>query len=126
MKIRTGFVSNSSSSSFLCEVCGETESGFDCSLSEFDMISCENDHICHIDCIDEYDSETFCKTNKWKEWVLKQEHCPICNLKSLHDSTILLYLLKNYKDICGNFDSIKDEIRKRFSTIKELMKWIQE
>ena len=28
MKIRSGFVSNSSSSSFVCEVCGTSESGY--------------------------------------------------------------------------------------------------
>jgi len=41
MKIRTGFVSNSSSSSFVCDVCGRQESGWDASLSDFDMHECE-------------------------------------------------------------------------------------
>ena len=38
MKIRSGFVSNSSSSSFTCGVCGETQSGMDLSMQ------CENGH----------------------------------------------------------------------------------
>lgn len=45
MKIRTAFVSNSSSSSFVCEVCGITESGFDASASDFDMAECKNGHV---------------------------------------------------------------------------------
>ena len=45
-KYRTGFVSNSSSSSFTCDICGETASGMDMVLSDADMFSCENGHIC--------------------------------------------------------------------------------
>jgi len=37
MKIRQGFVSNSSSSSFTCDVCGEEVSGYDVCLSEAEM-----------------------------------------------------------------------------------------
>jgi hypothetical protein len=44
MKIRNGFVSNSSSSSFTCEVCGETQSGMDMCRSEAGMVECENGH----------------------------------------------------------------------------------
>jgi len=44
MKIRNGFVSNSSSSSFTCDVCGTTESGMDATPGEFDMSECVNGH----------------------------------------------------------------------------------
>ncbi len=53
MKIRKGFVSNSSSSSFVCDVCGEVESGYDASASDCGFANCENghefceDHIIH-------------------------------------------------------------------------------
>ncbi len=42
MKFRNGFVTNSSSSSFTCEVCGDTESGYDISYEDAGMIQCEN------------------------------------------------------------------------------------
>lgn len=44
-KYRLGFVSNSSSSSFVCDVCGEEASGWDMCLSECEMFECENGHI---------------------------------------------------------------------------------
>jgi len=44
MKIRIGFVSNSSSSSFVCDVCGEEVSGMDMGLDEAEMFNCVNGH----------------------------------------------------------------------------------
>jgi hypothetical protein len=44
MKKRFGFVSNSSSSSFVCDICGQEESGYDMCLSEAGMVECVNGH----------------------------------------------------------------------------------
>lgn len=49
MKIRSGFVSNSSSSSFICNVCGTVESGMDMSASDFDMETCIQGHTFCLD-----------------------------------------------------------------------------
>lgn len=45
MKIRQGFVSNSSSSSFVCDICSNTQSGWDLSYDEADMFECEFGHV---------------------------------------------------------------------------------
>ena len=45
MKFRKDFVTNSSSSSYVCEICGRTESGWDLGLSECEMMECVNGHI---------------------------------------------------------------------------------
>lgn len=51
MKIRNGFVSNSSSSSFTCAVCGDEHSGWDLCLSECEMYECVNGHTFHEGCV---------------------------------------------------------------------------
>ena len=51
MKIRTSFVSNSSSTSFTCSSCGENVIGRDMGIEEAEMIECENGHtICEYNC----------------------------------------------------------------------------
>jgi len=47
MKLRNGFVSNSSSSAFICDVCGAVESGMDLCMRDAEMFSCVAGHtIC--------------------------------------------------------------------------------
>lgn len=45
MKFRKDFVTNSSSSSYVCEICGRSESGYDLSLRDCEMMECVNGHI---------------------------------------------------------------------------------
>ena len=44
MKVRRGFVSNSSSCSFTCDICNRDISGWDMCLSEAEMYECQNEH----------------------------------------------------------------------------------
>jgi len=47
MKTRKGLVSNSSSTSFVCDMCGKIESGMDACLSDVGMVQCEHGHTFH-------------------------------------------------------------------------------
>lgn len=75
MKVRKGFVSNSSSSSFICDLTGNTEGGWDASLSDVEMVECTNNHTFLYD--------GFPDVIEWIEdnsnYELPAELCPICN-----------------------------------------------
>lgn len=112
MKIRTGFVSNSSSSSFTCNVCGDAESGWDADPREFEWIICVNGHIvcdgCKLN-----DGEPEQKENETKEEFEKREDkwrketddgylatecaCPVCQFIEPSQEDAVAYLLKTYK-----------------------------
>jgi hypothetical protein len=63
MKFRTSFVTNSSSSSFVCEICGRTESGFDMGISDCEMAMCENGHtFCQSEMLELPPKEEMIKT----------------------------------------------------------------
>ena len=71
MKFRKDFVTNSSSSSYVCEICGRNESGYDLCLSDCDMMECVNGHIfCCDEALEKPTKKELIKMileNKWNE-----------------------------------------------------------
>lgn len=50
MKYKNDYVTNSSSTSYVCDVCGISESGYDLSLRDIDWVECQNGHtLCSED-----------------------------------------------------------------------------
>ena len=69
MKFRKDFVTNSSSSSYVCEICGRTESGWDLDLGECEMMECENGHIfCCDEALEIPDKKEMIKMILENEW----------------------------------------------------------
>jgi hypothetical protein len=125
MKIRTGFVSNSSSSSFICDVSGAVESGWDLSLSEAGMYECKAGHtFCEDYLLNEaefkakYEDEESEFYDEDIRYIVPSEYCPICSLSSISDTDLLNYLLKKSYT---NRDEVKKEITEKFKTLKELV-----
>ena len=124
MKFRKDFVTNSSSSSYTCEICGHTESGWDICLSEARMVECVNGHIyCESEMlpiprqdfikailalgIEDYseinldemsDEKIKCKYFDLDDgrWSIPEECCPLCQFIEYSDKDMSAYLLKKY------------------------------
>lgn len=94
MKVRFGFVSNSSSSSFVCEICGHTETGYDASLEDVGFVQCEHAHIfCDEHVINTDEGVEY--EDEYDEY-LKAKHCPICQFEEYSQSELVTYLVKEY------------------------------
>ena len=144
MKIRTGFVSNSSSASFICEVCGDEYSGdgniyincqwtWDACLREAEMVECKSGHIF---CEDHADREIIEKLKAqdlddedspdWdEEWrcSFPEKYCPLCSFKEVPRDTLVKYLLKKVK---MSQASVEDEIREKFGNLAEFTTQMKE
>jgi hypothetical protein len=151
MKIRYGFVSNSSTSSFLCGVCGADAAGYDMCLSEAEMFQCEHGHeFCeeHVLRSDEFwdacelGSETrwskvedheLTSEDRWKRcglteseqrYALPAMFCPVCNLDVISDSDLLRYILQDLEYSCNAREQVAERIRHSFRSFKELNDWL--
>lgn len=79
MKYRRDFVTNSSSSSYTCEICGRTESGWDMGLGEAEMVECVNGHVfCQDEMLPIGEKEELIKTILENEWN-KDSYCSKTN-----------------------------------------------
>jgi len=133
MKFRRGFVSNSSSSSFVCDVCGDTESGWDLCLSEAEMFNCENGHTVHKDCCSENSSvEKFLENAEEEEiedpknpgeyienpdfneesiYNVPAKYCPICSFEEITKDDALQFILNK---LGISKEEIDKEIKEKF------------
>lgn len=127
MKTRTGFVSNSSSSSFTCGVCGNTAEGRDLTLEESEMQRCMNSHLfCDEHALGEFppegDEESDLYDEEWR-YNAKPERCPCCQMKSLSPKDEIEYLRKK-----AGFVDLKDTekaFQAEFVTYEEFQKWLK-
>jgi len=131
-KYRSSFVSNSSSSSFTCDVCGNTESGWDLCLSEAEMVATKWG-IC---CQSEFDK--FIKERKLDgklEKIQEDEEypyleciegsekiCPFYNLYYFKREDIVSYLLKRSE---LTMDDVREELLNKFDNLEELRKYLK-
>jgi len=130
MKIRNGFVSNSSSSSFICEISGDIESGYDMSIDEAGMYECENEHTFNeeyvLDGLDDYIKKEFDKDDEFEEselrYNLPENFCPICQMKEISKNDLELYLIK----LSGKSkEELQKEIKSSFENYDDFKKYFK-
>ena len=135
MKKRLGFVSNSSSSSFLCDVCEQEGCGYDASPSDFDMAVCEKYHtFCYDHAIEpekpctvtNYDGSVSTYENMFEaeefEGEVPSQYCPICAFEKLSVRDYRKYLEKTDRGM----EAIFKEIRDRFATYEDFHRFLKE
>lgn len=122
MKYRSGFVSNSSSSSYICEICGRIACGWDIYLPDYEMVSCENDHAL---CYDHFNNETLQillekTSDNYESTNFNSIYCPICNFIENNENNITLkYLEKTGR---YNKEEILNELKEKYKNYKNFFK----
>jgi hypothetical protein len=127
MKKRLGFISNSSSSSFVCD-CGHGITWYDGeTLEDYGVKKCENGHYFCSDCGSELNTnDHFVEVNQDEEedyfsLLLKKEYCPYCTLEKISDFDLKLFLFKKYS---LNEKSILKEIKTVFKNYENFKEYI--
>ena len=115
MKIRNGFVSNSSSSSFVCEICYLADSVYDGGIGEIGMCECTNGHIMCLDHLLDKNAE------QDEDGAVASEVCPICQLKEMPDHLFVTYMCK--RTGITKKDALKD-IKAKFGNWNGLTKYL--
>lgn len=100
MKIRQGFVSNSSSSSFYCAICDDTIAGWDSDLDSKSCSGCGNEF-----CSDHFSAGSF--------------ECPICSLETIPEHIKYAYALRR---LGMDNKRLEHDLRAEFGTFKQLRK----
>lgn len=123
MKVRKGFVSNSSSTSFVCDICECVETGYDeqyniaiahCMGHAHDM--CER-------CVPVPEGKSYKELTEYDEdWggdSLPSELCPLCNLTDISDDLVLKYVLRS---TLYTKESAKEEIKQNYKDLYEFLR----
>lgn len=120
MKLRSYFVSNSSSSSFVCDFCGRDASGWDLCMDEAEMFECVNGHtVCKDHAVVELDEDS-----EDSNYDVPVKHCPICQFEKILPNDMVSYLTKKFnvteEEVCleikeryKKFTDFKKDIKKK-------------
>ncbi len=106
MKRRSDFVTNSSSSSFLCDICGYETSGYDMSYRDAGMYQCVNGHeFCTHHAI-ELSKEEMLKLileNSWNKRydrsIKESVTIPESELVEMDEDTLMSFVVDSYSEV---------------------------
>lgn len=124
MKLRSGFVSNSSSSSYVCEVCDETFEAWDEGISHFNLVMCdEYDHLfCEDHRINPNEDGKYTMYEDEDDGNrIDSKHCPICQMKEVSKYMVMTYILKKLN---MNMQEVRNEMMELFANYEEFDRFI--
>lgn len=118
MKTRKGFVTNSSSSSFVCCISGHTEEGWDLSLEEAEMYECENGHVfCESYLVQEPTDEDILQAVKTHRWYGEKIDKVFDELEQIESQETISDSDKAIRD--AKIQNLKDEIDNYVAEFKD-------
>jgi len=124
MKVRHGFISNSSSTSFICDVCGEDASGWDMGLDDADMFQCENGHtFCRSHTVGGREAVEDKMEEEFDYYELDAKYCPCCTFQRASESDIVNYLMKEQG---LDREGVAKLMREKFPTYKDFRDYIKQ
>lgn len=121
MKIRLDFVTNSSGTSYVCEVCGEAVGDSDRSLLDAEMQECVKGHVVctsHVE-ISEEDKEIL----EEYPYEVPSDLCPICTMEYIRDRDLLNYVLTTTGQFSSREAAAKD-MRAGCANLEQAKKWL--
>lgn len=113
MKIRNGFVSNSSSSSFICEITNRIETGYDMSLEDAGMYNCVCGHTFDEEYLIDPDAEAK------KEYILSEHLDKINYYKNRLENVNDVFLLEEFNEKLNKEILILADLEKEMETLNE-------
>lgn len=144
MKVRQGFVSNSSSSSFVCEVSGAVESGMDASPADLGFCTCENGHtfsqefLVGITDVEDLRTRYDMEDDEYEElspeekaeadvyegsgYNIPAKYCPICQMVHISRDDVFKLLVK---DSGLTQDQYMESVKARFGTYEKLKEYLK-
>ena len=131
MKIRNGFVSNSSSSSFTCIICGCERTGFEMGLRDLGYCSsCDDETVCESCVIDhvkkfklekEFEDFKDLHGSNWQCVPLDEKLCPI-NCNFITKQNMFRFLLKETNQ---SLSDVTQKMLSKFKNISEFRDYLK-
>jgi hypothetical protein len=128
MKIRHGFVSNSSSCNFICDITGIVSSGWSWGIEDCGMYGCVNHHrflkeyLINEKYLGNWTATQKRKNNGFVDFSeLPPKFCPICQLQEITPVELALYLKKFQPEL---YQTISEKIKETFKSHRDFAQQI--
>jgi len=126
MKTRKGFISNSSTTSFICDVCGELFAERDCGIDDAQMFQCVNEHtVCESHMVNQerYDQYIDSEDNEGL-YKVPVECCPICQMEKVSKFELDAYLLRI--SVYSSREEVEKAIKDQFKKYDDFIAYLNQ
>lgn len=113
----------------MCDVCGNSEGGWDCVLADVDMVECENGHTMDVSCctVDSngHNVEDYLNGDTEHEdpdrYDVPAQYCPICSFEMISSHDLERFV---YKEIIQR-EKLIEMIKSKFGNYKDFSSYLR-